>query len=215
MEERDVMNFDGVFAEAYMVKWDEVWSKDRWVVFSDGRKRFYKGRRLIPAVNSDGYLQVCMQWKGNKETERVQRIIAMAYPEICGTWFEGCQVDHKDGNKLNNTPLNLTVCTQKENLNNPITLARKGEVMKERWSSQENREKQSKALTNHPNKSKEIVQLSMDGAFVAEYPSIMEAERQTGLNNANISECSKGKRKSAGGFRWLYKSDWEKLRGAA
>ena len=48
-----------------------------------------------------------------------------------------------------------------------------------------------------------ILQFSKDGEFIAEYPSIMEAERTTGCNH--ICECCKGKRKSNGGYIWKYK----------
>ena len=50
-----------------------------------------------------------------------------------------------------------------------------------------------------------ILQFSKDGEFIAEYPSIMEASRQTGCNNSHISSCCKGKRKSCGGYIWRYK----------
>lgn len=41
--------------------------------------------------------------------------------------------------------------------------------------------------------------------LVAEYPSLAEAERQTGINHQNISKCCLGKIKSIGGYRWKYK----------
>ena len=50
-----------------------------------------------------------------------------------------------------------------------------------------------------------ILQYSKTGEFIAEYTSIHEAERQTGISNSNICECCKGKRKSAGGYIWKYK----------
>ena len=50
-----------------------------------------------------------------------------------------------------------------------------------------------------------ILQFSKNGEFIAEYPSIHEAERQTGCYQQNICKCCKGKRKSAGGFIWKYK----------
>ena len=50
-----------------------------------------------------------------------------------------------------------------------------------------------------------ILQFSKNGEFIAEYPSIHEAERQTGCNNSHICECCKGKRKSASGYIWKYK----------
>ena len=50
-----------------------------------------------------------------------------------------------------------------------------------------------------------ILQFSKDGEFIAEYPSIMEASRQTGCYQSHICACCKGKRKSTGGFIWEYK----------
>ena len=52
---------------------------------------------------------------------------------------------------------------------------------------------------------KPILQFSKDGEFIAGYPSIMEASRQTGCNNSHIGSCCKGECKSAGGFIWKYK----------
>ena len=52
---------------------------------------------------------------------------------------------------------------------------------------------------------KPILQFSKDGEFIAEYPSIMEASRQTGCNNSHIGSCCKGERKSTGGYIWKYK----------
>lgn len=36
------------------------------------------------------------------------------------------------------------------------------------------------------------------------YPSLKEAERQTGIHRQNISNCCKGNQKTAGGFIWEY-----------
>ena len=53
--------------------------------------------------------------------ERIYITIAKLFPEICGVWYEGCQVDHIDTNRFNNSAENLRVCTPKENMNNPLT----------------------------------------------------------------------------------------------
>ena len=50
-----------------------------------------------------------------------------------------------------------------------------------------------------------IIQYSKDGKFIAEYPSIMEASRQTGCNQGHICSCCKGRLKTCGGFIWKYK----------
>ena len=44
----------------------------------------------------------------------LHRIVAKAFPDICGKWFEGCEVHHLDKNPLNNRADNLKVCTKEE-----------------------------------------------------------------------------------------------------
>jgi len=53
---------------------------------------------------------------GDGKKHFAHREIAKAFPEICGEWFEGCEVHHIDGNPLNNEANNLLVCTREEHL---------------------------------------------------------------------------------------------------
>lgn len=50
---------------------------------------------------------------------------------------------------------------------------------------------------------KEVYQYTKDGNFVQKYKSMADADRQTGISFKYISLCRKGKRKTAGGYRWL------------
>lgn len=50
-----------------------------------------------------------------------------------------------------------------------------------------------------------VCQYTKDGKFVAEYESVGEAEKQTGVLHNNISKVCNSKRSFAGGFRWKYK----------
>lgn len=64
-------------------------------------------------------------------------------------------------------------------------------------------------FNENPNKminatKRAIVQYTLDGEFVAEYPSLAEARRQTNIHKQNISLCCLGKRKSAGGYVWKF-----------
>ena len=61
-------------------------------------------------------------------------------------------------------------------------------------------------LKNKLTKGKPVNQFTVDGKFIAQYPTIREAERQTGIDNGWISACCKGKYgyKTAGGYVWKY-----------
>lgn len=125
--------------------------------------------------------------------------IALTFPELVeNEHFEGAHIDHKDTDRLNNRPSNLRWVTPKENNNNPLTLKHLSEVM-----------------VNRKDQSKQICQYDKQGVLMAIYPSLAEAERQTGILKTNISHCCLNKRwtdkygfnhqaKTAGGFIWKY-----------
>lgn len=54
-------------------------------------------------------------------------------------------------------------------------------------------------------KKKPIEQYTKNGEFVAEYESLREAQRMTGIDSSGISKCCLGKYKTAGGSIWKYK----------
>lgn len=58
---------------------------------------------------------------------------------------------------------------------------------------------------NKKRHSKPVLQYSLDGKFIKEYPSISEARRQTGA--VCISDCLNGSRKKSGGYVWKAKYD--------
>lgn len=53
-----------------------------------------------------------------------------------------------------------------------------------------------------------VVQLTKDKQFICDYPSIKVAEQVTGVPH-HINECCRGKRKTCGGFIWMYKEEYE------
>lgn len=53
--------------------------------------------------------------------------------------------------------------------------------------------------------SKPIIQYTVEGEFIREFKSGLEAHKVTGINNANIAACANNKRRIAGGYKWLYK----------
>jgi hypothetical protein len=58
-------------------------------------------------------------------------------------------------------------------------------------------------------KARCVVQLNKDGTFVCEWAYIRLAGKTLNISESHISACCRNERKSAGGFVWKYKEDWE------
>lgn len=96
-----------------------------------------------------------------------------------GSIPEGLQINHLDENKHNNSLSNLSLVTPRENMN---------------WGSRP--EKQAKPL----------LQYDKNGNFIKEWRSGWSIQRELGFNPSNISQCARGKFKSAYGFVWVFKN---------
>lgn len=66
--------------------------------------------------------------------------------------------------------------------------------------------KQHKSISNINNKlSKPVIQLTLTGDYIAEWPSAAEAGRQYNSTSTNILRVCTGERQTAFGFKWKYK----------
>lgn len=155
-----------------------------------------KTERTVKPFKNFGYLIVRLSKNGVVTKVRVNRLVAMTFPDLVdwtedakGKPFEELDVNHKDEDTLNNDVSNLMVCTRREN---------------NVWGSRIKRVNEK--LTNGKC-SKQILQYTLDMVFIKEYPSISEASRQTGISKSSISKCCQGYSgyKSAGVYIWKYK----------
>lgn len=176
---------------------EEVWKtiniegfEDTYQISNKGRvHNMNTGRFPNGSYTHDGYNKFVLQKGGKQKRFMVHRLVALHFipnPENKET------VNHKDGNKLNNNVENLEWATRSENELHSFRVLGKVayQPMKGRFGKEHNR-------------SRSVVQVSLDGFFLAEYGSILEASRVTGVNPSNITMCHKGIRPTAGGYKWL------------
>ena len=180
---RDIKGFEGVYQVSNLGR---VKSLDRYVECDDSI-RHYKGRLMKPNKKKNGYLQVNLRRRETNKKYLVHRLVASAFlpnPDSLKT------VNHKDENKENNCVDNLEWCTVEYNNHygkghrTRCTNARNGAIK---------------------NLAKPVLQYSLEGVFVAEYFSAMEAGRVNGIRQSGISGCCNGNQKTAYGYIWKYK----------
>ena len=99
-EWRPIMGYEGQFIVSDKGR---IRSLDRIVSKGFCGKIMIKGRDLSIQKNCrNGYMQIHLRNK----VFYVHRLVAKAFPEICGEWFDGCVVDHintiRDDNRAEN-----------------------------------------------------------------------------------------------------------------
>lgn len=148
---------------------------------------------------SNGYMYLNLWSNGKMTTKHVHKIVAEAFVEKS----ENAQcVNHKNGDKTDNRAENLEWCTYSENMRH----AYENGMIKPTKGRRDGM--YGKHGKDHPS-SKPVEQYTLDGEFVGEYESGVEAGKALGVNGANIQRCAAGKRKTAHGFRWKYKgTEW-------
>lgn len=96
---------------------EEVWKAFRegnYQVSNLGNVKNTKtGKLKTPSKSDNGYLIFGHFSNGNRLNVLVHRAVAECF---LGKYPEGCEVNHKDGNKLNNRLTNLEYVTRSENL---------------------------------------------------------------------------------------------------
>ena len=84
--------------------------------------RTWKPHIKACAVDTKGYLRVSLSKEGKNKTHKVHRLVAETFIDNPDNLPE---VNHKDGNKLNNNVNNLEWCTQSKNMSHACNLGLK------------------------------------------------------------------------------------------
>ncbi len=138
-----------------------------------------KSKILSPRKNKTRYLSVCLFKNKKCKAFYIHRLVAQAFIPNPNNY--PC-INHKDENPNNNNVDNLEWCTHKYNMNYGTKLERQSEKMK------------GINVGSKSASARKVICVTTGEMF----DCIKEASEKTGVSRANICECCKGKRKSAG-----------------
>lgn len=162
--------------------WKPIEGYEDYLVSNLGRVKslkFGKEKILSPGHNGWGYLDVGLCKNGQKKHQLVHRLVALAFIPNPKNLPE---VNHKNEDKTNNRADNLEWVSSKENINYGTRTLRAAEKL-----------------------SKKILQFTLDGTFIREWPSLHEIKCQfPKFNIGNICSCCLGHLKTAHKYIWRY-----------
>lgn len=206
---------------------EEIWKdilefKGQYQVSNLGNVRsLIRNKILKPAkisnnrINSTGYYVVNLKGK----LYYIHRLVAETFIPNPNKLP---QVNHIDGNKLNNCIDNLEWCTNSENIKHAYRTGLMKGLEKKKLSEKQikwmkefaKRYKATKENTifketwfrekYEGQTAKEVVQISKNGQPIKLWHSILVASKTLNIDKGNISACCRNKRKTAGGYMWKF-----------
>lgn len=150
-------------------------------VSNKGRVRNKKTKRLLKPSIRWMYNTVSIRKPGERvsTTLHIHRLVCKAFIANPNNYP---QVNHIDGNKLNNNVENLEWCTYSMNIKHAYDTGLREPI-------------------DHPLK-KPILQIDKDNNVLNKFPSIKDAERKTGIRHIHEVISGAKYRKTAGGYFW-------------
>lgn len=134
--------------------------------------------KILSQSIQQGYKHVTLLINNKQKRCRVHRLVAETFvnnPE------NKPYVNHIDGDRANNNVENLEWVTPSENTIHAVKLGIFKSGVK-----------------------RAVNQYDLDGNFMMQYESIVEAAKQSGASETKITACCKKERKTSGDFQWRY-----------
>lgn len=176
MEEiwKDIPGYEGYYQVSNLGR---VRSLDRVIIRKGNHKQTWRGCTLKNKTYSNGYKFVILTTpEYGAKSKLLHRLVAIAFiPNPNGL----PQINHKNEDRTDNRVDNLEWCTAKYNINYG-----------------------NRSAKHRLTQIKRVFQFTLDGTFVAEYDSVTDASRITGIGN--IAAACRNKYSRAGGFLWSY-----------
>lgn len=209
---------------------NEIWeyipnTNNMYKVSNKGRViSFHKGHEhyLNPSVTKKGYARISICFCDGKRQVFVHKLVSDMFLK---NPFCLNEINHKDGNKLNNEVSNLEFCTSKYNTwhkfnvlgyrhsaetREKIAEFRRGKKLSDEVRRKmsighigKKRSKESIAKTAL-GRMKKVIQMNQNMDVIRMFNSVKEASDITGACKAEISSVCNGRKKTANGFIWRF-----------
>lgn len=170
---------------------------ENYLVSKNGEIYLIKGKivpyKLKPKLDKYGYEIVALSNEYGKKFIRVHRVVALTYLENRENLP---QINHKDGNKLNNDILNLEWCTAKYNVNHAY-----------------DNELNKTGIDNW--KSSPVIAYKNNHEIDGVYENILDCSRHYNISDATIRDSDKNKTTNGRCgyyFRKITKEDFYKMK---
>lgn len=186
MEEewKDIQGYEGIYKISNCGRIKSLLRFNNMSKDNTMRGYYRKEKILKPSANNSDYLYIFLCKNGKKTMKTIHRLVAETFIPNPNNYE---QVNHIDGNKQNNRMDNLEWCTRKHNMQEAFRI---GLVKRPRGAK-------------HP-LSMRVNQYDLSGNLIKEWGCLKEIERELNFGHSNISNCCKGRYKSAYGYIWKY-----------
>lgn len=167
-EYKDIPNYEGIYQVSNKGNVKNILTKNILKIF----------------VNHQGYAQVTLCKNGKVKLYRVHRLVGESFIE---NPFNKTQINHIDGNKLNNCSDNLEWCCQSENSKHAYTIGL---------------QKPKKGKYNIL--SKKVNQYDLEGNLIKAWDCVSEIATKLKIKKQYISACCLNKINKTHGFIFKY-----------
>ena len=166
-------------------------------ILSLNYRRTGKAELMNPFEMPNGYFQVKLRKNGKYKMCLVHRLIGETFlPNPENKPCINHKIEGDEGKKIN-----MVIFNEDGTINEERTTI-EWATYEENNNYATHNERIAKAL------SKPVLQLSLSGELIKEWPSTRECGRN-GFNQALVTKCCNGKRKTHKGFLWMYTDDYK------
>ena len=173
--------------------WEDIYGyKNLYKINNKGEIYSYISKKIVKSSKkSNGYLFIHLYNKGTNKCKYIHRLVAEAFIPNPNNYLE---VNHKDGNKLNNCVDNLEWCTKKQNMQH----ASKNNLIPKRYGADNIF-------------SKKVIQLDLKYQPIKIWDSTGEILRELNIPKQNVSDNCNNKNYRTRNWIFMWFDDYIKI----